>query len=245
MSQQLLEWDTSFFGFPVARICDSHLTAHQLAETLNQLAEQRISLVYWSSNSKLDDEVARSLSGILVDRKITYVTDLRQFDPATQPGIGLVAPFTSEGCSIEDLRKLELLAIQSAEFSRFAKDPRISKARVDALYTLWMKRSIYKQIASEVLVAHNSNHIVAVVTLGEKEGRGDIGLLAVDSEVRGRKFGECLVRAAQSWFVSQGYEIGQVVTQLENRPACRLYEKCGYSIEKLQYFYHFWPAGES
>jgi dTDP-4-amino-4,6-dideoxy-D-galactose acyltransferase len=49
-----------------------------------------------------------------------------------------------------------------------------------------------------------------------------------------------LVCAAQAKFIEAGYRIGQVVTQLDNVAACRLYEKCGYHLEKLENFYHFW-----
>ena len=33
----------------------------------------------------------------------------------------------------------------------------------------------------------------------------------------------------------------KVVTQLDNRKACRLYEKCGYTHAELLHVYHFWP----
>ena len=68
----------------------------------------------------------------------------------------------------------------------------------------------------------------------------DIGLIAVNRNYRGKRFGEMLVRHAQYWFINNGYNIGQVVTQGTNIPACNLYKKCGYSVEKVEYFYHFW-----
>jgi len=32
-----------------------------------------------------------------------------------------------------------------------------------------------------------------------------------------------------------------VVTQRDNRSACRLYERNGYSIGRVEQYYHFWP----
>jgi dTDP-4-amino-4,6-dideoxy-D-galactose acyltransferase len=79
-----------------------------------------------------------------------------------------------------------------------------------------------------------------MVTVGEKQGRGDIGLLAVAAGMQGSNVGVSLVRAAREWARRKGYRLAQVVTQGENVPACRLYEKCGYAIDKVEHFYHFW-----
>jgi dTDP-4-amino-4,6-dideoxy-D-galactose acyltransferase len=79
-----------------------------------------------------------------------------------------------------------------------------------------------------------------MVPVGEKNGRGDIGLLAVDSSMRGKKLGIALVNAAQQWTIENGFTTAQVVTQGENVSACRFYEKCGYRIDKIENVYHFW-----
>jgi dTDP-4-amino-4,6-dideoxy-D-galactose acyltransferase len=79
-----------------------------------------------------------------------------------------------------------------------------------------------------------------MVTLGEKEKRADIGLIAVNTNYRGKKIGETLVRASQMWSIEQGYKFAQVVTQGSNAAACSLYKKCGYALEKVEFFYHFW-----
>jgi dTDP-4-amino-4,6-dideoxy-D-galactose acyltransferase len=79
-----------------------------------------------------------------------------------------------------------------------------------------------------------------MITCGNKKGRGDIGLLAVDASQRGQGLGAKLVRGAQRWFVQNGFGVGQVVTQGSNRAACELYARCGYRVESVEYFYHIW-----
>jgi dTDP-4-amino-4,6-dideoxy-D-galactose acyltransferase len=79
-----------------------------------------------------------------------------------------------------------------------------------------------------------------MVTLEDRDGIGTIGLIAVDPEREKRGLGRSLVQAAQSWFAKEGFEQGRVVTQAANAAACRLYEKCGYSLVKTEHFYHFW-----
>ncbi|MCG6533248.1 MAG: GNAT family N-acetyltransferase, partial [Syntrophales bacterium LBB04] len=69
---------------------------------------------------------------------------------------------------------------------------------------------------------------------------GDIGLFAVDAAMRRKNLGVSLVHTAQEWAHRRGLKSAQVVTQEKNVAACRLYEKCGYRIDKVEFFYHFW-----
>jgi dTDP-4-amino-4,6-dideoxy-D-galactose acyltransferase len=77
-----------------------------------------------------------------------------------------------------------------------------------------------------------------IVTVGEKKHRGDIGIIAVDTEFRGKGIGTALMQSAESWLAKLNYKSMQVVTQGDNKPACKLYENCGYTIESVEYFYH-------
>jgi dTDP-4-amino-4,6-dideoxy-D-galactose acyltransferase len=108
------------------------------------------------------------------------------------------------------------------------------------MYKKWIENSVNKTIANKVLVVKRGQNLAGMITLGEKNGRGDIGLLAVAPEYRGQNIGTALVRAAQKDFIDAGFQFSQVVTQMANEPARLLYEKCGYSIEKIEHFYHFW-----
>jgi dTDP-4-amino-4,6-dideoxy-D-galactose acyltransferase len=236
MPYQMLDWDSELLNLAVARIDDPAINAQELLVSLSELKQKHVRLVYWSSDKECNDEILKRFSGILADRKTTFVIDLRTVDFSLCVPFDDVEPYTP-GMPISDIHDL---AIQSGEHSRFAVDPNIPRDRFIALYNIWMTRSLGKEIAGEVLVIREGNRVVGMVTLGEKKGRGDIGLIAVDRNSRGKKYGEKLVRASQQWFVKHGYEFGQVVTQGTNISACNLYRKCGYSVEKVEYFYHFW-----
>lgn len=238
MRYQILDWDSDFFGLKVARIVAPQLSTRELSETLSELRQQQVQLAYWPTDRELEADVIARLNGVLADRRTTFVIDLLSLDFATIIPAGTIEPFT-DSMSVADL---ESLAIQSGEYSRFAVDPNFPKEKFVSLYKAWMHKSLRKEIASEVLLIRDGDKIAGMVTLGEKNGRGDIGLIAVDGFYRGRKYGETLVRAAQRWFAAHGYEYGQVVTQGKNRPACSLYTRCGYSIEQVENFYHFWVA---
>ena len=233
---EILEWDSQFFGWKVARLNDPKLSVSELPPVLSALNAQGARLVYWARAEALNDDEAVALGGRLVDEKTTYAMDLRSCPDIALADVQGVEPHDPS------MPKADLiaLALQSAAYSRFGVDPDIPTEKAQGLYRIWMERSLRREIAQEVLVLREGERVVGMVTLGEKSGRADIGLIAVDASSRGKQHGQKLVRAAQQWFVAQGHERAQVVTQGRNAPACRLYEKCGYALEKREYFYHFW-----
>ncbi len=234
---QILSWDSEVFGFPVAKIVPERLSTEDLNRLLNDLRSQQIKLVYWVSDSQdaISQKAAQNANGFLADHKMTYLCDLTQLKHTPEIDSQI------ESCPIadpdNDLLELGYLA---GLYSRFKTDPRITDEQFKKVYQLWMINSTHHRIAQEVLVIKKQQKNIAMVTLGEKNQRGDIGLLSVNPQFHGQQLGTKLVIAAQAWCLKQEYQWGQVVTQQSNLPACALYEKCGYSIEKIENFYHFW-----
>lgn len=233
----ILEFDSEIFGFKVAKLVPDRLDQASLATALELLKAQGVKLVYWAADStdSISLQAANTYQGFLADKKTTYVIDFDHLADYPPPEWDVLTYPNAEPDTA-----LVNLALESGLYSRFKTDPRIGDTNFKEIYTRWIRNSTQRQIAKTVLVVKDANHIIGMVTLGEKHGRGDIGLLAVAEGSRGKQLGLHLVRAAQNYFIREGYRIGQVVTQLENKPACRLYEKCGYHIEKIEYFYHFW-----
>jgi dTDP-4-amino-4,6-dideoxy-D-galactose acyltransferase len=233
---QLLVWDTRFFGVTVAKILSLSLKQEEIREILVDMGRNGVKLAYWQSNKKIVDNKAKTLGAQFVNRRALFEVDFQSLNPGKFISTDTVERYTSSMSVVE----LEALAIQSGEYSRFSVDPNVPRDKFENLYKIWIRNSLNKESANEVLVIREGKSIVGMVTLGERNGKGDIGLIAVDSNYRGRKFGEKLVRAAQDWFIRNNYRSGQVITQIENIPACNLYKKCGYSITEVVYCYHFW-----
>lgn len=233
MTFRILEWDSKFFNLNVAQIPSSIVDQHELQKSLKALKEKKVDLAYWSAEKRLPLLATKKLNATLVDEKKTYGI-LLESEPATP--LSTITPYHSS-FGISDL---ERLAIQSGVYSRFAVDPQIQKEQFEDLYKTWIRRSISKEIADEVFVVPQNNQIIGMITVGSKKDVGDIGLLAVDSHYRGNKYGEHLVMAAHHWLYFSGFRASQVVTQGNNIAACKLYEKCGYSVLNTHYFYHFW-----
>jgi len=235
---EILDLDTEIFGFPVAKILPGILTPEALAEVLLFLGQKGVRLVFWASDprDKTSQLAAQRSQGFLADQKVTYAIDLAKAHPFSTSTAWECTEYTADDCS-EDL---EALALQVAHHSRFGADPRMPVAGYEALYRLWIRNSVARTVADAVLVVPEDGRIVGMVTVGVKAGRGFIGLFAVAPGMRGKHIGACLLQTTQTWFRRKGIRLAQVVTQQSNVAACRLYEKGGYAVEKVEHFYHFW-----
>lgn len=230
-----LDWDSEFLGLSVTRLDEPILAIPELAHILGKLRAEGVNLVYWPSAAELDPGAMQQLGGALVDTKTTFVADLRGLRMSELPHKD-AERFSATTAGAE----LEELAIQAGAFSRFARDPRIPRERFEALYRLWIRGAVAGELARGVLLVREEDRVAGVVTVGERNGRGEIGLLAVGAAFRGRGVGRTLVQSAKRWSASEGHSFGQVVTQGGNVAACALYASCGYAVERVEYYYHLW-----
>jgi len=234
MNYKLLTWDTKFFDIKTGMIIPASLQENQLVSILAEMRREEFQLIYWASEQKKTYDL-QAYSGMLADKKTTFEINLQNINLDKLP-----LPKAEPYCSTFPFAQLEKLAIQSGVYSRFALDTHIPHEKFTDLYKIWIRKSVSGEMADEVLVIMQNNHIAGMVTLAIKNGVGDIGLIAVDEKFRGRKNGQQLVFDSQRWFIQHGCHTACVVTQEDNLPACRLYEKCGYQKTKTEFLYHFW-----
>lgn len=235
-----LKWDTQFFGFGVGCILPAELNELELSKILQSLRADGYRLIYWRllSGQQESSCVAKAQGGFLAAEQLTYARELTGLAETqkTYSAQYRCIPYLEETPDAEMIT----LAIQAGEYSRFRRDPIFPRASYEKLFTTWITRSVKREIAREVLVIKNSGDTLGMITLGNCGDRGDIGLVAVAESARGVGVGRALVSAANNYFVQRNYTHSQVVTQRENVAACRLYEACGYHIEKSENVFHYW-----
>lgn len=134
------------------------------------------------------------------------------------------------------------LAIASGWSSRFRRDPRLPAAQADALYEIWIRRSLAGEIADQVFAwcDPGSEQPLGFVTVALHEGMGTIGLIAVAAAARGRGIGARLVDTALRHAAARGARRFEVVTQGANQEACRLYLRCGFELKQQSRIFHVW-----
>jgi dTDP-4-amino-4,6-dideoxy-D-galactose acyltransferase len=240
-----LDWDTNHFGFQVGRVA-SELTDAELKAALSEARTRGYRLLYWATSPdrmpsiRLLDE----FGGRLVDRKVAFARPLSAADQPRKPSTVTILPHAGSDHSSE----LSALAVAAGAYSRFAIDPCIPRDKFERLYAIWIERSVRGEIADAVLVARDNpamGPLAGMITVKVAEGIGNIGLVAVAASHRGRGIGSQLMDAAHRWMIDRGAAKTTVVTQAVNAPACRLYERAGYTIEQAENLYHFWLAVSS
>lgn len=235
---EILSWDSNYFGFGVASITREKCSFEELTGILNGLKNKNIRLVYWPSDPEdnASRKAAERAGGFLADRKTIFYRALQDFMETPDGNSSLISEYQQDTPTDE----LVNLGILSGKYSRYKIDTNFTNNQFEGLYKLWVINSVNKKAADIVFVSYLNDKITAMVTAQKKGDTGIIGLIAVDSVMQGKNLGTLLVNKTLAWSKQQGCSSARVVTQLENKAACRLYEKCGYTIEKIQNFYHFW-----
>jgi dTDP-4-amino-4,6-dideoxy-D-galactose acyltransferase len=232
---ELLEWDTAFFGFPIARLSGPPLTREAWLAVRRWCGENRIRCLYLLASVE-DLAGAEFLIGKcdfrLVDIRATLERDASPTEPGGEIRLAQAA----------DVPALAAIARESHTDSRFYRDPHFPRERCDALYQTWLEKSCAGW-ADAVLVAEYASRPAGYITCKLSEGEGQIGLIAVASWARGAGIGRRLVLASVRTFAQNGARRVRVVTQGRNMAAQRLYQRCGFTTCSLQLWYHRWFTG--
>lgn len=236
MNKIILEWDSNFFGFGVAKISKAERNDDELSQTLFALKQKDARLVYFAiaPNDKIYNEAAKKNGGLLVDVKRTY-----------EKAFKISSERFSENNHIKlyesDLLTDSLisLSLQAGIYSRYKTDVHFSEAQYQELYTLWIENSVNKSIADKIFVYRESEDIAGLLTLAFKKDHAEIGLVSVDEKYRGKKIGSGLLETAILESSLKSLPC-RVVTQKVNTAACALYEKYDFRLINEENFYHFW-----
>lgn len=229
-----LDWDSAFFGYPVARVVLDETGSEHLKVIADKILRDKIRLVYFflSPSDLLLNRQISEFGAVLRDQKAL-------FSKVPEPQSGYtnsleVYPYAEPG------KELLSLGLQAGIYSRFRLDGNFKNNEYERLYTRWVTDSLSGKISFQTIVAIVDNLVAGMVTLGEKNGHADIGLVSVARAYAGKGIGYDMIRYADNTAYNKNFSRLDVVTQLQNHPACRLYEKCNFKLESVTNVYHFW-----
>jgi len=232
---RFLNWDSAHFGLRIGRVLPVRFDTELSRQALMWAREFSIDCMYLLLAAE-DAAAIRTAAGCgwrMVDIRVT-----------------LGAPAVGDGehdshirtAKLEDIPALRRIAAQSHKDSRFYADGNFPSAKCDDLFATWIERSVReREFAGLVLVPETqSNQPAGYVTCSITDGQGRIGLVAVDEKARGMGWGTRLVAESIRWSARHGAERISVVTQGCNVAALRMYERCGFRVESVQLWFHWW-----
>lgn len=233
-----LTWDTDFFGVRIGRIKKEELLPVDCRTVDAWARRETIQCLYFLARADCAQTVstAESAGFHLTDIRMEFMRELPNPSPCILKGDAFIRP-----AEPRDLAALSIMGKTLFRQGRFHYDGRFPRERCDQFYVTWIENSI-NGYADLVWVLDAECQVAGFITchLNREKLQGSIGLVAVGEMFSGRGYAQRLLQHSTDWFSSQGMQSVSVATQGRNIAAQRVYQKCGFQIQKLQLWYHKW-----
>ena len=232
---EILEWDSEFFGFKVAKI--NNFNSNEEFEFIRkELKSNQVELVYvFSEPNSNFDTVLKTSNVFLADEKVTFSREIDDVNDS------LDFSFIEEYRDDIVTDKMLDIAIQTSEHSRFRVDANFKNEEFKKLYYQWIKNAVEDKGNGKLFVYQESNVLKGLIYLKDiNDKTGSISLIGVDEGYRGEQIGTKLIEQAAFYFSKLGKKEVQVVTQKANVLACNFYTKNGFQIIDTVNVYHLW-----
>jgi ribosomal protein S18 acetylase RimI-like enzyme len=230
-----LDWDSAFFGFPIAQVTATRLDAPTLERALEACRAERIRCAYLllEGDDAHGSELAQAAGFVLRDVRMELERGVEVAD-AARPAAAGVAPATAQQHAA-----LEAVARAAFTQTRFTADPHFPPDRCRDLYAAFLERGL-GGAPERVVLADPAACGFVVCRLDAAKRTGAIELIAVAAEGRGGGLGGALVDAALDAFAAAGLRRATVVTQAANIASQRLYQRAGFRTCEVGLWLHRW-----
>jgi N-acetylglutamate synthase-like GNAT family acetyltransferase len=232
-----LEFDTTFFKTPSARLDISAipLSARSLVSKMDYNGFTQCKI------DKRMQGVPQALKGrgfFLASEDIT----LAMKTPRGQNK-------SYELCAKADVPQMMDISRAAYTFTRFHKDPNISKEAAGELQATWIKNCYHEKLADEIVILKENNRVCGYaackvldsIMFSGRKRLGRIVLIAVNPDMQGKGYGGALIRGCVSWFAAHKCTHIAVGTQIDN-PAIGFYKKHGFKPIANTLAYHRWKT---
>ena len=245
-----LNWDSAFFGIPMARI--EYLLTGNRGEVGRTVAVAVASLrargVHHVS-ARVDVADIQALTALesndfrLMDSLVTYTARPWKAPPNAVREVGVIRDFRPQDG--EELIRIAADAYRGFR-GRFHLDPRLPEQRADAFYAEWARQTVAMTMADTVLVAEGADgKLLGFLGFQRREPVSSVGGVAVF----GGGLGACradapgayagLIRAGTLW-AHERDGVAECQTQNYNFPTIRIYEAVGAHYVRAEYTLHAW-----
>lgn len=226
-----LDWDSSFFGFPIGKIHDD-VPASELGSAVQEADKRLLQctflLVAADDYDLLDS--ARQHGFIMRDIRVELNRPVAGH-PTTKTGL--------RAGRLEDLPKLREIARVSFRGTRFFADRRFPADRSAELYVELVRKGLTGEPGWTSIVTDDLCGFV-VCYIDRSAGIGAISLIGVSQSKAGKGMGRALMAGAGKVFTDESLLTAKVVTQGHNIAAQRLYQAQGYRTIGTKLWLHRW-----
>lgn len=233
---ELLEWDSDFFGFPVARVRGQGLDRDSIAAVDAWCAERGVHCLYLLLDDDDGDSarIAAEHGFRVVDVRLTLRHELEGI-PDPDPEVPIL---DAEPRHVPALRRL---AARSHRDSRFYHDGGFLLERCDELYATWVADAVGDP-GRWVLIREVDGEAVGyeVVAPHGDDGVARMELLAVDESHRREGIGRNLLFAGLRRPRLAGAAAVETATQERNRVSLETHLALGFECTRREAWHHKW-----
>lgn len=233
-----LEWDSQFFGFPVAYLSSRHLTENILYRTNSFIKNNKIRLVEYLCNchDKRSVLLAEDNNFRFKDIRLTYGKSLVETEEVNLDGcikFGLAKK--------RHIPSLKKITKNIYLHSRYYFDDNFNKEKISEFYMGWVEKAVLGQYDDECYILLNAQDPIAYCTIKYEGAKHvQIGLVGVAENYTGKGLGKKILQAVFNTLCEKGVKTLSVVTQGRNYHAQRLYQKVGFLTKSTELWYHKW-----
>lgn len=229
---QMLEWDSNFFGFKIARLNDQ-VQNKDLLDTVDLLKKRGVTLVIavTSPNDSSRIKTLESAGFSLVEVRMILKADLKA-SPAYSESLKC---FVATHRHIPSLLQCSKGLFESTRFSC----PPFVPGQDDKLYETWIEHAVNGQFDDFCLCLPDQDKIAAFCSLKEMaQSTMRIGLFGVGKAYQGRKLSRVIMNDVIAYCTSAGAKNLLVATQAWNTKALNVYVGSGFCFNAVEIWHY-------
>ena len=233
-----LEFDSQFYGFPVAYITSKYLT-RSIVYRVNQFIQQnRIRLVEYLCNCHDDISVR------IAEESGFHFTDIRFslfLKTDRDPDISLPPGIRFGKAQEKDIPRLREIGAGIYRESRYYFDGNFDEQKINEFYQSWIEKGVRGTFDDCCYSLFDRDLPIGFCTMRLAPGHAaKIGVFGMSKDCQGKGLGKMLLNNVIKSARDQGVKIIHVVTQGRNYFAQRLYQCAGFRTHGNELWYHKW-----
>ena len=236
---QKLDWDSKFWGFPVAFLSSRHLTENIICRVEPFVKSMNIRLIEYlcDCHDRTSVEIAESNGYRFKDIRLTYQKKLlsSKVEDDMYSDYKLIKADAQHYGILRDLSRDIYID------SRYYYDANFDNEKVAEFYMLWAEKAVRSEYDDMCYLLKYGGNILGFATIKNKcDGLASIGLVGIDKKHSGNGHGLILMTLLLNKLHETGFKTVRVVTQGRNYSAQRLYQKAGFLTYSTELWYHKW-----
>jgi len=235
-----MNWDSDFFGFPIAFVGSRYLTENiqLLVDKFAKLNKIKLIEYLCNCHDDVSVKIAEKNGYHFTDIRITFTKQIEKSFVCDK----IDDTIKFDIAKVEHLDELKFLTNSMYKDSRYYYDGNFSFDKINSFYSEWIEKAVYGTFDDVCYCLFEAKKPIAFCTLKFTAKVATIGLFGVSSDNAGKGFGKILLNNVLNLLMDKGFESVQVVTQGRNYNAQRLYQSVGFRTFKTELWYHKWTV---